>query len=177
MQTTLQQVLDLGSDALDGATSSEKSLAALVLVLVGGWVLARLFRGWFQQAVKPDPWGPQVTADLASPEAQPLCTSCLQPHAGGDWFCRHCGAATGDFNNVSPYLYIFSVGEMLRSGTSGCFRPRGIALLGFVLVSLEQYTVFAPLYWVQLFLNLRRQRRAAATPAPPAAEEEPDQAG
>jgi hypothetical protein len=163
-------VLAWAPAVLEGATPQERLLGALVLFGLGGWVAGRLFLAWFRKAVKPDPWGAEVAAELATAAARPLCPRCLEPHAEADWFCRHCGAATGDYNNVNPYLYLFSLGEVLRRGTSEAFPRRGYTLLGFILISLAEYAVFAPVYWVMLALNWRHQGDLLAQAGPP----EPD---
>jgi hypothetical protein len=106
----------------------------------------------------PSPWGSDVEEAMRSPDARPLCFRCLEPLEGGPAFCPQCGAATGEYTNWSPYLYLFTVGDILRQGTSGRFRVRPLTVAGFLLFSLLEYTVFAPVYWFLLLRNLRSQR-------------------
>jgi hypothetical protein len=142
--------------------SPEIALAWCVVLgmsVVGLW---RLLAWWLRAPAKPDPWETEAVA-LGDPSAaDPLCLHCLEPHPDTAWFCPHCGAPVGDFNNYSPYLYVFTVGEVLRTGTSGRFPRNWVTLSGYFLVSVTEYLVLAPLYWVFLILNLRRP-----TPPPP----------
>jgi hypothetical protein len=57
-----------------------------------------------------------------------------------------------------PYMQIFPVGDMLRSGVSGPPEPRWGVQVFLVLVSLTQYSIFAPVYWYWMF------RREAGRP-------------
>ncbi len=134
--------------------------AILLVVIVGG----RLLAVWFRGPVKPDPWGAEVSQALV--EAPPLCLHCQTPHSEAACFCPNCGAAVGEFNNVSPYLYIFSLGEALRAGTQDRAPRRGLALAGYVLIALAEYAIFAPVYWFFLFRNYLRLRHTRPPPEP-----------
>lgn len=122
---------------------------------MGGYFLWRLLL-WFRKPVPPDPWGPDLAAALELPDATPICPHCQTPHALNRWFCSECGRAVGDFNNVNPYLYLFSLGEVLREGTSGRVRKSWLTVAGYVILSLAEYVIFAPIYWFFLFRNLSR---------------------
>ena len=60
-----------------------------------------------------------------------------------------------------PYLNAFSQGEVLRNGVFDRMRASPLILVGYLLVSLKGYLVFAPVYWFFLARNLFRIRSAA----------------
>ena len=124
--------------------------------------------GWFGKPVSPDPWGPEVTAALESSEATPICPHCQTPHEPTRWFCAECGHAVGNYNNWNPYLYIFSLGEVLREGTCGHIRKSWLTVTGLVILSFAEYFVLAPIYWFFLFRNLAR-KPAPTEPSEPVA--------
>jgi hypothetical protein len=136
---------------------------------------------WIMQAKpKPDPWGPDVETAIQGPDAMPVCHHCFAPQEAPNWFCPECDAAIGPFNNLMPYLQIYSAGEVLRTGTTGHWRPGPplqlgaarvlrtgttghwrpsvLVVLGYLLVSLGVASVFAPVYWYFLLQNVQRQR-------------------
>ncbi len=69
---------------------------------------------------------------------------------------------TGAYNNLNPYLYIFSLGEALRQGVYGAVRLNLLTVVDYVLLSAAEYVVFAPLYWYRLARNYSRLKHAAA---------------
>jgi hypothetical protein len=104
--------------------------------------LARLMR---QRT--PDPWSLDVDRAMRGADAVPLCTNCLYPQDDGKWFCPHCDFPGGEYVATMPYLLIFPMGELLRRGVIGP-PEKGFGLkLFFVLYSLAQYSLFAPIYW------------------------------
>lgn len=151
--------------------SAETSLACLVLAGIVAVAAGRLLFRWFQTPVHPDPWETEAETLGDPATAQPLCLHCLQPHPGQAWFCPHCAAPVGEYNNYNPYLYIFSVGELLRTGTSGRYRRNWFTVAGFAVLGVTEFVILAPLYWRMVALNLRRQTASTppATPAEPRA--------
>ncbi|NQU09574.1 hypothetical protein HQ590_02190 [bacterium] len=146
----------------------EYLLAAIVLLVIG---LALLIR-WLTRALariqpRPNPWGPEIDETLAQPDATPVCHRCFtpQPELPG-WFCPCCGGAIGPDNNWMAYLQIFSIGEVLSTGTFHRFRVNGWTLTGFLLLSIGQYQVFAPVYWFWLCRNVRRIRQTPVEDVP-----------
>jgi hypothetical protein len=113
----------------------------------------------------PDPWDQKDEDAVHQPDAVPLCPHCLSPHDEDCRFCPECGSATGLYNNLNPYLYIFSLGELMRLGVSGQIRRNVTTVVGYLLLSLSEYLIFAPLYWFLLFRNLIRLRREKAPDA------------
>lgn len=146
----------------------EMELIVIVATVLIGWLVVRSFRAWLAKPVSPDPWGPEVAEALEQPDATPLCPRCQCPHELNHWFCPECGHSVGDYNNFSPYLYLFSLGEVLRDGTSGRFRKSWLTVTGYLMLSLIEYVVFAPIYWFFLFRNL-----SAKPPTDQAAVESP----
>jgi len=55
-----------------------------------------------------------------------------------------------------PYVQVFSEGEVFRNGTSGRFRKRPVILIGYFLMTLGTYPIFAPIYLLSLLLNWKR---------------------
>jgi len=132
-------------------------IAAAIGLIV--WAIVRAFRAWISKAPSPDPWGAEIARALDGPDATPVCPHCQCPQEPTRWFCAECGRSVGDYNNINPYLYIFSLGEVLREGTSGHIRKSWLTVSGFVVLSLIEYTVLAPIYWFQLIRNLSRHSR------------------
>ena len=126
---------------------------------IGGLVLAAFWRlvVWVRESpVKPDPWDNAVGQQMQSPDTPEACRHCSTPQASGAWFCPHCGSAVGPYNNLMPYLHVFSEGEALRSGVSGRCRNRTLIGIGVFLVTLSINPLFTPIYLVLLLVNLKR---------------------
>src|SRR5690348_14898393 len=134
-------------------------------------VLWRPFAGVREAPATPDPWDAEVQQKLPAPESQEVWHRCLTPHAPGTWFCQHCGTAVGPYNNLMPFLNVFSEGEVLRNGISNRFRNRWFIAIGYSLialgfaagllqdyplgtVSLLSFVVLA--YWLSVLRNLKR---------------------
>jgi len=136
----------------------EASIASLVLVFLlgcGFWAFIR----WVHRAPsQPDPWGEEVSREIEKEEAHALCHRCLEPHESHEHFCPHCGAPVGECTNLMPFIYLFSIGHTLRIGTSGEYRKSSLTVIGFVLLSIIEYSVFAPFYLFRLFQNLPDKR-------------------
>jgi hypothetical protein len=142
-------------------------LAILGLVVCGLWtLLAWLLRG----PSSAEPWGEQISAEIAGDEATPLCHRCLSPHDPSADFCPDCGAAVGLYTNLLPYPYLFSLGHTLRIGTAGDFKHSALTISGFFLLSLADYPVLAPVYWGAFIWGLLRPRESD-----PPGEEPPKQ--
>jgi hypothetical protein len=127
----------------------------------GGLALAALWKlvTWIRDApVRPDPWDGEVENQLqAAPE---ICPHCSTPQPPTAWFCEHCGRAVGPYNNLMPYLQVFSEGEVFRNGASGQFRRRPLILAGYFLLGFGMLSFLAPIYWFSLLLNLRSPETA-----------------
>jgi len=134
----------------------------LASVILGGLTLGRLVF-WVREApLRPDPWEPEIDEGLRQPEAQPVCHRCFTPQPPGQWFCEHCGSAVGPYNNLMPYVNVFSQGEVFRNGVTDRVRIGPLTVAGYFLASLQSYVVFPPLYWFFLLRNLFFTQHEAA---------------
>jgi len=128
-------------------------LGIMFLFLAGLWHLIV----WVREApTKPDPWDADVEQKLSEPETAEICPRCLTEQPPTAWFCSHCGKAIGPYNNLMPFVNVFSEGEVFRNGATGRFRNRPLIIIGYFLLSLAAYSVFAPIFWVALLANLKR---------------------
>jgi len=59
-----------------------------------------------------------------------------------------------------PYLRIFSVGEVLRSGVGPAARMTKLTVVGYALVALFEGWILAPVYGIRLIVNWRKIRAA-----------------
>ena len=105
--------------------------------------------------IKPDPWDAEVEQQLSEPETAEICPRCLTQQPPTAWFCKHCGKAVGPYNNMMPFLNVFSEGEVFRNGTTGRFRNRPLILIGYILMTFGINPFLAPIYWFFLLFNLK----------------------
>jgi hypothetical protein len=112
---------------------------------------------WLRRALTPtpDPWSAEVTTQVNSDSAVPLCPDCLLVQGPNRWFCPRCGFPTGDYVAVMPYLQVFVVGELFRRGVSGLPERRKGVQCFLVIYSLCEYTIFAPVYWFWMYRRSR----------------------
>ena len=124
-----------------------------------GRIVVDAVRRWWRELDTPDPWPSDIDAAVRAPNAIPVCHHCTTPCELPVWFCPACGAAIGQYNNVLPFIRIFSIGEALRSGVGPEAHFTPFRALAYVSLGLMQYGLFAPLYLIRLFLNYRRLRK------------------
>jgi 4-amino-4-deoxy-L-arabinose transferase-like glycosyltransferase len=130
-------------------------LGVVFLLLAGLWRLI----AWVREAPsKPDPWNADVEHQLEEPEAVEVCHHCLTQQPPNAWFCEHCGSAVGPYNNMMPYLNVFSEGEVVRNGAADRLRSKPLIIAGYLLFSLSACAFFAPIFWFFFFKNLKRSR-------------------
>lgn len=141
------------------------NLGGLVLLALSGGAFYRLIQWIRYLPLSPDPWDQLTTTALDSDEFEAVCHKCGQPHPTETRFCENCGGALGCYNNWMPYVYIFSEGEVLRTGATGKFRVTALTVGGYVIYSLIAYLIFAPVYWYFLFRNIRRLKAEQASAA------------
>ena len=141
-------------------TADKTQVTAIVAGLASlVWLLAWCCVVWVRKSpLKPDPWDEATETAVQSDEAVPVCHHCLTPVGAGQWFCVHCGNSVGPYNNWMPYVHIFSEGEVFRNGVLDKVRRTPLTVAGYILASLTNYLIFAPVYWFFLF---RRWRSAA----------------
>jgi len=130
-------------------------LALAGLVVVAFWRLIV----WVRDApVKPDPWETDVAQKLDDPEVPETCPRCSAPQPTTAWFCEHCGRAVGPYNNMMPFLQVFSEGEVFRNGTDRNLRKRPLVIIGYFLLGIGLIPIFlAPIYWLSLINTLARK--------------------
>lgn len=129
------------------------NIGIAILALAALW---RFFL-WVREApATPDPWDAEIEQKLSEPDAQEVCPHCSTPQPPDVWFCAHCGRAVGPYNNLMPFIQVFSEGEVFRNGTSGQFRKRPLILIGYLLITASTFAFLAPIYWLSLLLNWNR---------------------
>jgi len=122
-------------------------------------IITERLRRWWTSLDTPNPWPRDLDAAVRVRDAIPVCHHCTTPCELPVWFCPACGAAVGPYNNVMPYVYIFSIGEALRSGVGPEAHFTPFRTVAYVFLGLAEYQVFAPLYFVRLYLNHRRLKK------------------
>jgi ribosomal protein L40E len=144
--------------------TSDPAAAIVGSLALGGLALLALWRMivWVRDApVRPDPWDAEIGEKLSDPEAVEICPHCLTEQPPTAWFCKKCGRAVGPYNNLMPYVCVFSEGEVFRNGVTGRFRNRKLVLTGFILISLSTYLVFALIYLSLLWYNWQHANRGS----------------
>lgn len=114
-------------------------------LIVGGYAAAGIAVYLFWRLIvwvrdsptHPDPWEPDVAQKLTDPDTAEICPHCSTPQPPTAWFCEHCGRAVGPYNNLMPYLQVFSEGEVLRNGTGSRLRKGLLIPAGYFLISIN----------------------------------------
>ena len=112
----------------------------------------RRFKVWWLKT-SPNPWPEELDEAVERNDSKMICPCCSTPQSDRAWFCPKCGAAVGPYNNTMPFLNIFSTGEMLRAGTGSRLKKSPLVVVGFLLVGLTQYLLFAPLFLYRFVKN------------------------
>jgi hypothetical protein len=116
-------------------------LAVGGLVFIGMWRLI----AWVREApLRPDPWDADVEKKLSDPDTPQVCPHCLTEQPPTAWFCACCGSAVGPYNNLMPYVQVFSEGEVFRNSGSRHLRNRPLVKIGYTLIMLG---TFSSLFW------------------------------
>jgi hypothetical protein len=123
--------------------------AIVGFIAVGFWRLIV----WVRDApVTPDPWDAETEQQLeAAPE---ICPHCSTPQPATAWFCEHCGRAVGPYNNLMPYVNVFSEGEVLRNGTHDRLRKSPLILIGYFLISFNYLVTMIAASYISAVLSL-----------------------
>ncbi len=138
--------------------NSEHVMGEVAIAVLASLLILRFFIRAWRKPPSPDPWDQETEKALHEPEAVEVCHRCFAPVSPCSWFCEHCGCAVGPYNNLMPYIEVFSEGEVLRNGVNDRFRQNALVVAGYFLVSLHLYVVFAPIYWILFLRNLNRQK-------------------
>ena len=159
-------MLEICFSQISATSDSERLIAYLAMAGLGACGLYFLIR-WFRTSpVQPDPWDGDTAKELEDEECTPLCHHCLAPHEPAADFCAQCGAAVGEFTNLYPLPYVFSIGHALRIGTGERFRRSPLTIVGFFVFSFAACGPLALVYWYRLMQNLHQP------PGPPASAAE-----
>lgn len=142
-----------------------------------GAVIASRLRAWRMAFDTPNPWPDEVDRAVRSPEAVPVCHRCITPCDRPVWFCPSCGASIGPYNNILPFIRIYALGEVLRSGVGPSARFTRLTVPGYLFLGIQHVWFLAPFYYARLLMNylrIKRQRVAgqASCGEPPEAEAE-----
>jgi len=138
---------------ISSGTSDPEKLAGILAVV--GLLCLAVWKGvrWLiQTRSTSDPWDEIVAAEAERDDAVPLCHHCLAAYDPLVDFCPSCGTPVGQYTNWLPFPQLFSIGHVLRTGTSGDFKRSPLTVAGFMLFALVQYTLFVPIYWI-IFLR------------------------
>ena len=137
-------------------------MSACLLIAFG---FVRAIARWIRSArPTPEPWGQEAQQTMDPPEASEVCRHCSTPQEPSAWFCPYCGCAVGPYNNLMPYVSVFSQGEMLRAGVVDKMKPTPMIFIGYLLVSLSSYAIVAPVYWFFLLRNVLHGRGEPSAP-------------
>lgn len=124
-----------------------------------GKVIARKLSAWWHKPLEY-PWPEELNEEVQQSDSHAVCPHCFTPQEQYGWFCPECGTAVGPYNNIMPYIYIFSVGEGARAGVGNKLKwsPFNTCLL--VIFGFMEYLIFAPFYWFRIYRNWKGQREA-----------------
>jgi len=128
--------------------------------LFTGWI-----RKWWESLDVSNPWSEEIDKAARASDAIPICHHCTTPCELPVWFCPACGAAVGPYNNLLPFIRIFSIGEALRSGVGPEAHFTTFRTAAYISIGLVEYGVFSPLYFIRLYRNhLRLQKEQNQKP-------------
>ena len=152
-----------------GTNEPDRLVVILALTALLGLAIWRGVKWILEAKPTPDPWDETTAAELTRDEAVPLCHHCLSPHDASTDFCHECGTPVGQYTNWLPFPQLFSIGHVLRTGTSGDFKRTPLTILGFMIFSVVEYALFAPIYWIVFLRRILGQRpRSPLEQSPPA---------
>jgi hypothetical protein len=144
------------------ASDREMLVGVIVIIAFALYGLVQLLKRLTTGPIAPDPWDAETSAKLEDINMQVLCHRCLVPNEPLADFCENCGAPVGKYTNYLPFPQLFSIGHALRVGAQGEYKRSPMTVLGYFLLALGEYTVFAPVYWYWLFRKMPRKESAAA---------------
>ena len=149
-------------EVITKASNGELLVALITIIVLSLYAFVRLLKRLTSGPVSPEPWDQETAAKLDDVSTKVLCHRCLVPNEPLADFCENCGAPVGKYTNYLPFPYLFSLGHTLRVGADGEYKRSPITTLGYFLLALGEYTIFAPVYWYWLF-----RRMPGKTPATP----------
>ena len=113
---------------------------------------------WWRRPLPPDPWDEETEQQVEQGDAIPVCHRCMTPIEDEGWFCAKCGSAVGPYNNLMPFVYIASMGEVARAGVGLGAPRRWWERVGAMLYGLLNYGFLFPLYAYRAIRSWMRQR-------------------
>ena len=99
----------------------------------------------------PNPYGTVDTTQQAPDEVEiPLCLNCLAREETHQWICPNCGWPISFNGSQMPYIDVFCMGALFRSGVDCSVELTRFRTIGLIVYSLVHYNIFAPLYWFRM---------------------------
>lgn len=98
----------------------------------------------------PNPYGTVELVESTDEPEVPLCLNCLTPEEGHQWICPDCGWPTSFNGSQMPYIQLFCLGALFRSGVDGSVELTRFRTIGLIVLSILYYHIFSPLYWYRL---------------------------
>jgi hypothetical protein len=144
-------------EVVSKASDKEMMLGLIVIIVFALYAFVLLLKRLTTGPVSPDPWDAETAAKLDDANTQVLCHRCLVPNEPLADFCENCGAPVGKYTNYLPFPQLFSIGHTLRVGAEGAYKRSPMTVLGYFLLALGEYTIFAPVYWYWLFRSMPRK--------------------
>lgn len=144
----------------------DATVVAVAVVIVLAFAVYRLVQHIRRLVPSPDPWEKEVEAAIEDESATSVCHRCFTEQEPNALFCPKCGTAVGDYNNILPWVNVFSEGEVLRNSLFDRLRVNVLTVAGFVLftVALGMITgiglVLMPVLWAMFAKNVERSRLA-----------------
>ncbi len=126
-----------------------------------GKLLGDHIREWWSSLDAANPWPDDLDAAVRAHDAIPVCHRCSTPCELPIWFCTCCGTSVGPYNNILPFILIFSIGEVLRSGVQPTARFTMLTVPGYIIVAMHSGLILAPIYYIRLIANhikIKRQK-------------------
>lgn len=111
----------------------DRIIRGIGLAVLAFGLLWRFFEWVRLPATSPDSWDTEIEKALHEPEAVEVCHRCFDPVPPNSWFCEHCGCAVGPYNNMMPYVCVFSQGEILRNGLNDRLPRNTIIGIGYLI--------------------------------------------
>lgn len=140
-----------------------KVIAAAILVVLC-FAIYRFIQRIRRLVPRPDPWGEDVQAAVCDESALPVCHRCFTEHEPSTAFCPKCGTAVGAYNNIMPWVQVFSEGEVLRNSLFDRLRVNFLTIAGFFVFTLALGMItglgliLMPFLWAMFLKNIYRSR-------------------
>ena len=148
------RVLNRDSGNIDLSSNLIMPLAIIMLLVMA--VCALVHREYDIR----DPWDDLLEEDFWE-KATPLyfCGNCGALFDDRRYFCESCGSSVGYYNNSMPFLWIFSLGDLLMYCISPGFRGGRMNIAGVYLMALGQYGPLAIFYLYRMHKQIKQNRQ------------------